>query len=306
MIGQRIRLVDNVLTSKLGTCIDLTLLYASCLEAIGIRPLLVLLKGHILIGAWLTEDLYHQTVGDDASFLLKGSTNGINDIVLVETTTLTSSENVTFEEAVDTAQKELKRERNFDLFIDVHRCRLEGIRPLPQRIKCNGEWQIENTGIEHKNATTEVNQLDRYEIKLDNCKEKITKQMIWERKLLDFSLRNNLINIRLGKRVIPFISHKIDNLEDHLQAGENYQILPNPIKVKIEPNANEMYDSSRWKEDLKELVISELENKRLRSYLTESELQNSLKFIYRASRTAIEENGANSLFRGLGLSLIHI
>ncbi len=301
VIGQRIRLVDNVLTSKLGTCIDLTLLYASCLEAIGIRPLLVLLKGHILIGAWLTEDLYHQTVGDDASFLLKGSTNGINDIVLVETTTLTSSENVTFEEAVDTAQKELKRERNFDLFIDVHRCRLEGIRPLPQRIKCNGEWQIENTGIEHKNATTEVNQLDRYEIKLDNCKEKITKQMIWERKLLDFSLRNNLINIRLGKRVIPFISHKIDNLEDHLQAGENYQILPNPIKVKIEPNANEMYDSSRWKEDLKELVISELENKRLRSYLTESELQNSLKFIYRASRTAIEENGANSLFLVLGI-----
>ena len=111
----------------------------------------------------------------------------------------------------------------------------------------------------------------------------------------------HLINIRLGKRVIPFISHKIDNLEDHLQAGENYQILPNPIKVKIEPNANEMYDSSRWKEDLKELVISELENKRLRSYLTESELQNSLKFIYRASRTAIEENGANSLFLVLGI-----
>ena len=82
--GQRIRLVDNVLTSKLGTCIDLTLLYASCLEANGIHPLLVLLKGHILVGAWLTEDIYHQTVGDDASFLLKGSANGISDIVLVE------------------------------------------------------------------------------------------------------------------------------------------------------------------------------------------------------------------------------
>lgn len=84
--GQRVRLVDNVLTSKLGTCIDLTLLYASCLEANGIHPLLILLKGHILVGAWLTEDIYHQTVGDDASFLLKGSANGISDIVLVETT----------------------------------------------------------------------------------------------------------------------------------------------------------------------------------------------------------------------------
>lgn len=301
MIGQRIRLVDNVLVNKLGTCVDLTLLYASCLEAIGIHPLLVLQKGHIFLGAWLTKDIYYQTVGDDASFLLKGSSDGINDIVLVETTTLTSSQAVTFEEAVATAQRELKDERNFELFIDVYRCRLENIRPLPQRVKCNGEWQIESPGIEHENATTEVNQLDRYEIRLDNCKEKITKQMIWERKLLDFSLRNNLINIRLGRRVLPFISYEIDLLEDHLQAGENYQILANPTQHKIEPNADELYDSSQWEEDLRELIINELENKKLRSYLTENELQDALKFIYRTSRTAIEENGANSLFLVLGV-----
>ena len=118
--GQRVRLVDNVLTSKLGTCIDLTLLYASCLEANGIHPLLVLLKGHILVGAWLTEDIYHQTVGDDASFLLKGSANGISDIVLVETTALASSQNISFEEAATMAQRELKEENRFELFIDCH------------------------------------------------------------------------------------------------------------------------------------------------------------------------------------------
>lgn len=299
--GQRIRLVDNVLTSKLGTCIDLTLLYASCLEAIGIHPLLVLLKGHIFVGAWLTEDIYHQTVGDDASFLLKGSADGISDIVLVETTALASSQNITFEEAVTMAQRKLKEENNFELFIDVYRCRLDKIRPLPQRVNRNGEWQIENSGIEHENATLKVNQLDRYEIKLEDSKEEITKQIIWERKLLDFSLRNNLINIRLGRRVIPFISFEIDHLEDHLQAGENYQILASPAKSKIEPGETGLYDSSLWKENLEELVISELKNKKIRSYLTESELQNSLKFVYRTSRTAIEENGANSLFLVLGI-----
>ena len=299
--GQRVRLVDNVLTSKLGTCIDLTLLYASCLEANGIHPLLVLLKGHILVGAWLTEDIYHQTVGDDASFLLKGSANGISDIVLVETTALASSQNISFEEAAAMAQKELKEENRFKLFIDVYRCRLDKIRPLPQRINHNGEWQIENSGIEHENVTQRIHQLDRYEIKLEDSKDEITKQIIWERKLLDFSLRNNLINIRLGRRVIPFISFEIDHLEDHLQAGENYQILSSPAKSKIEPGETGLYDSSLWKENLEELVISELRNKKLRSYLTESELQNSLKFVYRTSRTAIEENGANSLFLVLGI-----
>lgn len=300
-MGQRIRLVDNVLTSKLGTCIDLTLLYASCLEANGIHPLLVLLKGHIFVGAWLTEDIYHQTVGDDASFLLKGSANGISDIVLVETTALASSQNISFEEAVTIAQRELKEESKFELFIDVYRCRLDKIRPLPQRINHNGEWQLENSGIEHENATQKVSQLDRYEIKLEDSKNELTKQIIWERKLLDFSLRNNLINLRLGRRVIPFVSFEIDHLEDNLQAGEYYQILPSPTKGKIEPSETGLYDSSLWKESLEELVISELRNKKIRSYLTESELQNSLKYIYRTSRTAIEENGANSLFLVLGI-----
>lgn len=300
-MGQRVRMVDNVLTSKLGTCLDLTLLYASCLEAIGIHPLLVLLKGHVLLGAWLTEDLYHQTVGDDVSFLLKGTADGVNDIVLVETTSVASSQNISFEEAVGMAQRQLKGESEFELFIDVYRCRLGKIRPIPQRIDHNGEWQLEQDGVEHENATTEINRLDRYEIKLGDNKEKITKQMIWERKLLDFSLRNNLINIRLGKRVIPFISFEIDHLEDHLQSGDNYQILPSPTKSKIEPNDTGLYDSSVWKESLEELVISERNNKKIRSYLTENELYDSLKFVYRTSRTAIEENGANSLFLVLGV-----
>lgn len=299
--GQRVRLVDDVLTEKLATCLDSTLLYASCLEANGIHPLLVLLKGHVFVGAWLTENFYSQTVGDDASFLLKGSADGIHDIVLVESTALSSSKNVPFEEAVEMAVKALKEENRFELFVDVFRCRLDNICPLPLRANNNGQWCIDNEGVGYQQVDWQVNRLDRYDIKLDGERKEITKQMIWERKLLDFSLRNNLINIRLGKRVIPFISFGIDRLEDQLQAGENYRILPNPAKGKIEPTETGLYDSSLWKERLEELVINELKCKNIHSYLTDSDLQNSLKFLYRASRTALEENGANSLFLVLGV-----
>lgn len=300
-LGQRIRMVDNVLTNKLGTCLDLTLLYASCLEAIGIHPLLVLFKSHIFVGAWLIEDIYPQTVGDDASYLLKGSADGINDIVLVECTSLTSSQDISFETAVNIAQNQLKEEHNFELFVDVHRCRLDQVIPLPLRVNKNGEWLVDNAGVKHENATKEINQMKTFDINLDGGKAEISKQIIWERKLLDFSLRNNLINIRLGRRVIPFISFEIDHLEDHLQAGENYQVLPSPVRGKIDPNEIGMYDSSLWKNNLEDLVISGLKNKKIYSYLTEIELQNALKFIYRTSRTSIEENGANSLFLVLGV-----
>lgn len=299
--GQRIRLVDKVLNEKLGTCIDTTLLFASCLEANGIHPLLVLLKGHIFVGAWLTNDVYPRTVGDDASFLLKGCSDGINDIVLVETTALSSSQCISFEDAVCRAIDQLKQENQFELFIDVYRCRLDNIKPLPLRINKDSIDEIENDGIEHANVTTSVNQLNRFEIKLNDSKVELTKQIIWERKLLDFSLRNNLINIKLGKRVIPFISFDIDHLEDHLQAGENYQILPSPMRGKLELGDLGIYDSSLLKDSLGELIIKELQNKKIHSYLTDMELQNSLKFIYRTSRTSMEENGANSLFLVLGL-----
>ena len=49
-------------------------------------------------------------------------------------------------------------------------------------------------------------------------------------------------------------------------------------------------------------LVSELiRNHKIASYLTDTELQNALKNIYRTARTSLEENGANSLFLTLGM-----
>lgn len=126
------------------------------------------------------------------------------------------------------------------------------------------------------------------------------KQLIWERKLLDFSLRNNLLNTRLGRKVIPFISFGIDHLEDHLQNGEDYYITPSPCK-KIEPSDDGMYDSQKQAAQYESFVSDMIAGNKIASYLTETELQDALKYVYRTARTAFEENGANSLFLALGL-----
>ena len=299
-MGQRVRLADKVLTEKLGTCLDTTLLFASCLEAVGLFPILVLQKGHAFVGAWITEDIYAQNIGDDASFLLKKCADGVNDIVLVETTALTSSSPVAFDEAVKSAVLKLKDEDRFLLFVDVHRCRLSNIKPLPQRIELNGKMTVENNGVKHDNATEKVERLDHYALKIEEDKQTISKQTIWERKLLDFSLRNNLINAKLGKRIIPFVSFGIDQVEDQLMDGKNFTMQPYP-KTQIEPTESGMYDSSLQAADLEALAMDELKNKRLISFLSETELKNGVKFLYRMARTAMEENGANSLFLTLGL-----
>ena len=298
--GQRIRMADKVLSEKLGTCIDTSLLIASCIEACDIYPILVMTKGHVMVGAWLTPTICPQMVCDDVSLLLKETADGNNNMVLLESTAITSSENIEFEEAVKMALAKLKDESHFNYFVDIHRCRLSNIRPLPQRIQKDGVWTFDNEGVDHQNATDHVSELNHYDLRLEDTGKPTTKQMIWERKLLDFSLRNNLLNTRLGKRVVPFISFEIEHLEDHLQNNEDYTITPSPGK-KIAPHSEGMYDSQHQAAEYQNFVSEMIKNNKIVSYLTEAELQSALTYVYRTARTSLEENGANSLFLALGM-----
>lgn len=126
-----------------------------------------------------------------------------------------------------------------------------------------------------------------------------TKFDIWERKLLDFSLRNSLLNLYLRRKAIQFISFDVNKIEDHLQDGEEYCILPRP-DVEFHFDDNERMINSAQAEPLREQISNDIANHRLHTYQTETETQGTLKNIYRAARNAVEETGANSLFLAIG------
>lgn len=294
--GQRIRLADEILTGKLATCIDTTLLMASCCEAAGLHPIVVIFKDHAFLGCWLMDQHYPQLFGDDPSVITKSIQDGINEMVVVETTSLTQ-QGVSFEDAVRQAENLLyQHPEDFVMFIDIHRCRLDQVRPLP--VKVNGVWQSD--GLAHDHATSEVKSQTQVEIPVGEAGV-ASRQQIWERKLLDFSLRNNLVSMRIGKKLVPFMSFDIDHLEDHLQAGEDYSILPSPTKTLIAPNEYGIYDSKTHRDELETVAVECLKHNQLPSYLSETELRDALKGLYRTSRTALEENGANSLFLVFGM-----
>ena len=295
--GQRVRLVDRVLDEKLGTCMDLSLLMASVLESCGLHPLLVLQKGHMFVGCWLVDQYAAYSVSDDWSFLSKATANGVSQMVLLEATALASSDAIAFETAVEMGEKHLVAEQDkFVLFCDVYRSRMEGVRPLPMKV--NGVWQ--NAGLEHEQATTGLKEVQTAELQLQKGAQ-VTRQQIWERKLLDFSLRNNLLNLRTGRRVIPFVSFDIDVLEDHIFDREDYSMQAVPVKKLLKPDEFGIYDSRLYKEELQQLVSEDIKHNRLNAYLSADEMASTQKFLYRESRTALEENGANSLYMVFGL-----
>jgi hypothetical protein len=61
--GQRLRTPSEVIGSNSGTCVDLALLLASCLEYIDVYPVIVLLTGHAFVGYWRSEEFHEEFVG---------------------------------------------------------------------------------------------------------------------------------------------------------------------------------------------------------------------------------------------------
>ena len=145
--GQRVRLTDSVLAQKLGTCLDMALLYASCLESIGLNALIVITKGHAFAGGWLVPETFPDPAIDDVSLLTKRTAEGIYDITLVETTCMNMGHNADFDNAVKSANGKLSDPGSFILAIDVRRARHSGVRPIPQRVLNGQVWDQQGSAI---------------------------------------------------------------------------------------------------------------------------------------------------------------
>lgn len=298
-VGQRITLPDQVLSSKMGNCIELTILFASILEGIGINCGIIIQKGHAYLAVWLVDDCSPYSVSDDASYIEKKCSEGIDEMLVLECTQLTS-EKTSFEDAQMIAAKNLADTSLFELYIDIKRCRLERIFPLPRRTQNNGVWEIASEGVSHDECTLDVKEHSRYDLsRIMDSKREITKMDIWERKLLDFSLRNTMLNLTLRQRAIQLISFNVNLIEDYIQDGNEYIISPKP-NVEIKIAEEEKVIRSKMFTELTELITNDINQKNLHTYQTETETRNTLKNIYRVSRNVLEETGANALYLAIG------
>lgn len=298
--GQRIRLADAIIDQHLGTCMDLTLLYAACLEAMGLNPFLVMMNGHIFAGVWLIDQSFPDMIMDDPSQLEKRMTKGLTELIVVECTAMCAGMNMNFDDAVQHAKNSLAHYSDYQFTIDVKRARSMGIRPLPLRIKTDNGFQVEheNRSSDEITNTSSVN-AEIYDID-DTVQEKATKLQQWERKLLDFSLRNALINLRPGKSIVMLLTPDIAALEDVIEDGERFRVLPRPAEMAINGDKIQ-FESLKNLGPFEDFIRQEANHSRLHSISEEDELTSTLTRLYRNSRTSLEESGAATLFLALGV-----
>jgi hypothetical protein len=157
--SQRLRTPSTILGARSGTCIDLALLFAACLELIDVYPVIFLLNGHALPGYWRHHSFqadYLAVSGEGAHGAMAGAAD-LNSsaslqrfawqatgpapyrevrqlirarrLVPIETVRLT--EHCGFVEAVEAGIDALSEADDFHSVLDIVTARMNGITPLP-------------------------------------------------------------------------------------------------------------------------------------------------------------------------------
>jgi hypothetical protein len=298
--AQRIRMPDTVLEGKSGTCLDLSVLYCTCLEAVGLSPLLVLMRGHAFAGCWLENETFPDCLQYDVTAITKRIAHGIDSMSVVECTDFVAGRNTDFNTAEKHAADHLSDAGAFYFAIDVSRTRSSGIRPIPSRVSDNGSFKAVDYGerkeSEITSAPSELELVGQGELQ----GREVTKQVIWERKLLDLSLRNSLLNFRPNAMSVQLMTNTLSDLEDEISKGEDFRVMPIPNDMTLTVSDSKIYEMENDRDQISAIAESEFKSRRLRTFLKESDLEKIMKKLHRQAKVSMEENGANTIYLALG------
>ena len=307
--GQKIRTPDQIIETRMGTCLDLSLLFASCLEQAGLNPLVLVHSNHAYAGVWLHDEVFKKPIVPYKTALTKRSE--LKELLVLETTALTASPRPSFSGAVDKGKRKLFESDDFAFALDIKMCREMGIRPLISRTTLShdeeGQTSADNLDSpsfidlsapemfdEHPHMTPETDQAPAHE----SSDQRLER---WKRKLLDLTRRNKLLNFKDTKKVIPLLCPDLGSFEDALAANEAFTVLPEPkVMSADDPREAELHFERTGVDARQEFLHSQLEKRRLYTPLTEKELNRRFITISRATRLNLEETGANTLFLALG------
>lgn len=290
---QRLRLADEVLTTHKGTCLDNSLLFCSLLQELGFHPILVLLKTHALVGIFSDEKL-HFTDGILTNQYELYNLATTEKIILVDIVCGCANYNFSFTEAMAEGMKHIN-DFNEELYaIDIDKCHQSFFAPLPT-IKEDYNFQANIQALKLKESE-EKRILNVKYIDLEQNQEKKDRFSIWEKKLLDLTEANPLVNFHFREtNTVRIVSKK--PIAEMLDGSNIYfETIDNKFPHVV-------------KEEVKSFIQDEKKNDELNFLIKAIDyegvigvgLNKNLKKIKAKSDLALEETGAPTLYLSLGV-----
>lgn len=301
--GQKIRIPHEVLKGKQGTCIDLAILFASCLEAMGLNAGIVLISGHAYASVFLEDEHLPSSPYLDATRAIDLCDNE-KELLFVECTMFAAGRDSSFEVAVAQG-RELTHlhvaDTNFEI-IDITISRSNGYLPLPISFDDSEKICVDLQVIEENSQRLQKKELNVTDDKINLTNAELNKFDLWEKKLLDLSKRNELIDFKVdrnGQQILTFEADNllgIDYLYDSFKGkGNQFSLVTSditgPSGTLVVPDLTE--DQFRVYSDA-------VKNKKLTCIKRKIPLSTALKTFYRERKKAFEESGSNILYLAIG------
>ena len=300
--GQKIRTPDRILAGRLGTCLDFTMLFASCLEQIGLNAVVFFKSGHAWIGCWLIDNSFPTPVVDDVQAIRKRVQSG--ELLSIETTLLPSGCQVGLKAATDEGLAHLDDEVHFQYGIDIKRARQHRILPLPSRMtEVPGGPVRRGPAPPLIEAVPPLPPLVSVHAPLivdapDTPEGRLAR---WKSKLLDLSLRNRLLNFKPAKTNLQLVIPDAAVLEDILADGAEFAFQPLPQMMdNADGRVTAVHVSRTGQQPLVELASDCLQRGELLTMVAKDKLDGRLLDIYSGAKLSLEEGGSNTLFLSLG------
>lgn len=276
---------SNLMKEKKASELEIATFAAACLEAAKLHPVIAVGKNSLAVGLWLYDSCFLDSVTDDSEIVLRYVEEGINNLCFFDAEDLFSEKNTAFTPSEGHFRQKLKA-GYYESFVDIGRCRIGGIAPLPLRGKnIHGYELVRDSELSQEEAPAPLPVLKR--LRLDG---KQPKNKLWERRLLDLTAKNALLNFN-PKHAVHVYTAGCDALyglflsrgEMRLKAGEALPAFGGSIES-----------------GLKELLLLEEKKGLLRTASDPKELADVLHRLQKKNREADEETGAKVLYFAFG------
>ena len=123
--------------------------------------------------------------------------------------------------------------------------------------------------------------------------------IVWQRKLLDLTSRNRLLNLPDGSSSVALLCPDPASLEDRMADGKSIKLLPMP-SLDVGGRDSSLYEQQNRTNLRDDIARQALSRDELLSVLDSQKHESALTELYRKARTDISEGGANTLFIALG------
>ena len=287
----RVGNLAELVPSRTATPLAMAVYMASCLEAAKFNPVIVVGKNKIGVGVWLLESCFNSPLQDDMSVIERYVSAGVNNLAIVDVDDLFAHKNASFTTSSTHFATQVQSGK-FDCCIDVKRCRIGGIFPMPIKVGGGSSYEILDNNRYSYDAKPEQ-LIDADSLSLQR---KATRDRNWERRLLDLSLKNNLLNFRYMRDCVHLLVTDLKVFTEKTEDKNSLTILPNQTKIEDAL----CFGLSDKVKTLSELVSIELNAQTVRSYCGESGLQENVQTLIRKGRASREEVGANTIYLALG------